>query len=155
MILYPALCKNFTINYIKHGNDKIVIDLEEFDFVIKFPLYSKKDTLHNACETEIIVYEIAKRKNVEKFYVPLNKIFIKNDIYLYTQKWVITLDKIFLLKEKIIYSYDFLIKNYENKITKKVLNHEYFLFWFYYVIEKYNNEDIKNFLHFFTLPRFH
>ena len=80
-ILITLLKDDFTINKIICGASKIIIDLEEIDDIIKIPFYSIKSAA-TSCKREIKIYELAQWQKVEKFYLPLKEVWIKDQYYI-------------------------------------------------------------------------
>ena len=58
------------------------------DEVIKIPFYNDKHSAR-ACKKELKIYEIAQWQEVDKFYLPLKEINIKEQYSIYLQEKVI------------------------------------------------------------------
>ena len=159
-ILIALLKDDFTINSITCGSSKIVLNLEEIDFIIKIPFYGNRNTAIS-CKKEIKVYEIAEWQGLTKFYLPLVEIPVKDNYYIYLQEKVISFHTLNNKENKEMFSKEvsdsiteLLIDKKFNFYNPQALKSRNFTCWLSYLKNYYDETEMLKFLDFFTWPIF-
>lgn len=159
-ILITLLKNDFTINKIICGSSKIIIDLEEIDDIIKIPFYSVKIAA-TSCKREMKIYELAQWQKVEKFYLPLKEIWIKDQYYIYLQEKVLSFKNFNVKDNQELFdkTNTILIQNLLKEkqyifYNPQALNSRNFMAWLYYLYNYYSKDEMLLLLDFFTWPIF-
>lgn len=159
-ILITLLKDDFTINKIICGSSKIIIDLEEIDDIIKIPFYSVKIAA-TSCKREMKIYELAQWQKVEKFYLPLKEIWIKDQYYIYLQEKVLSFKNFNVKDNQELFdkTNTILIQNLLKEkqyifYNPQALNSRNFMAWLYYLYNYYSKDEMLLLLDFFTWPIF-